>query len=102
MSLLFNMFSKFIKVGSQEIPGLTGKFGLGIQNEAGKGLTEFCQENTLITHLPTSKHSKLLLPFLFSSGSPALSGRKKNPKTQKKIAANVSFPPSIRVDAYKY
>ena len=48
MSLLFNMFSKFIKVGSQEIPGLTGKFGLGIQNEAGKGLTEFCQENTLI------------------------------------------------------
>ena len=48
MSLLFNMFSKFVKVGSQEIPGLTGKFGLGIQNEAGKGLTEFCQENTLI------------------------------------------------------
>ena len=48
MSLLFNMFSKFIKVGSQEIPGLTGKFGLGIQNEAGKGLTEFCQENALI------------------------------------------------------
>ena len=37
MSLLFNMFSKFVKVGSQEIPGLTGKFGLGIQNEAGKG-----------------------------------------------------------------
>ena len=48
MSLLFNMFSKFVIVGSPEIPGLTGKFGLGIQNEAGKGLTEFCQENTLI------------------------------------------------------
>ena len=36
------------KVGSQEIPGLTGKFGLGVQNEAGQRLIEFCQENALI------------------------------------------------------
>ena len=36
------------KVGSQEIPGVTGKFGLGIQNEAGQRLTEFCQKNTLV------------------------------------------------------
>ena len=36
------------KVGSQEIPGVTGKFGLGTRNEAGQRLTEFCQENTLI------------------------------------------------------
>ena len=36
------------KVGSQETPGVTGKFGLGVQNEAGKRLIEFCQENTLI------------------------------------------------------
>ena len=36
------------KVGSQEIPGVTGKFGLGAQNEAGQRLTEFCQENALI------------------------------------------------------
>ena len=35
-------------MGSQEIPGVTGKFGLGIQNEAGQRLTEFCQENSLI------------------------------------------------------
>ena len=35
------------KVGSQEIPGVTGKFGLGVQNEAGQRLTYFCQENTL-------------------------------------------------------
>ena len=35
------------KVGSQEIPG--GKFSLGVQNEAGQRLTEFCQENTLVT-----------------------------------------------------
>ena len=36
------------KVGSQEIPGVTGKFGLGVHNEAGKRLTEFCQENNLV------------------------------------------------------
>ena len=36
------------EVGSQEIPGVTGKFGLGTRNEAGQRLTEFCQENTLI------------------------------------------------------
>ena len=35
-------------VGSQEIPGVTGKFGLVIQNEAWQRLTEFCQENTSI------------------------------------------------------
>ena len=36
------------KVGSQEIPGLTGKFGLVVQNEAGQRLTEFFQENALV------------------------------------------------------
>ena len=36
------------KVGSQETPGVTGKFGLGIQNEAGQRLIEFCQENALV------------------------------------------------------
>ena len=35
------------KVGSQEIPGVTGKFHLGVQNEAGQKLREFCQENIL-------------------------------------------------------
>ena len=35
------------KEGSQEIPGVTGKFGLGVQNEAGQRLIEFCQENAL-------------------------------------------------------
>ena len=37
------------KVGSQEIPGVTGKFGLGIWNEAGQRLTEFCQRNAMGT-----------------------------------------------------
>ena len=36
------------KVGSQEIPGITGKLGLRVQNEAVQNLTEFCQENTLV------------------------------------------------------
>ena len=36
------------KVGSQETSGVTDKFGLGVQNEAGQRLTEFCQENTLV------------------------------------------------------
>ena len=37
------------KVGSQEIPGATSKFSLGVQSEAGQRLTEFCQENTVVT-----------------------------------------------------
>ena len=37
-----------MKVGSQETPGVTGKFGLGVWNEAGQRLIEFCQENTLV------------------------------------------------------
>ena len=36
------------KVGSQETPGVTGKFGLGVRNEAGQRLIEFCQENGLV------------------------------------------------------
>ena len=36
------------KVRNQDIPGVTGKFGLGVQKEAGQRLTEFCQENVLV------------------------------------------------------
>ena len=36
------------KVGSQETPGVTGKFGLGVKNEAGQRLTEFCEEKELV------------------------------------------------------
>ena len=48
------------KEGSQEIPGVTDKFSLGVQNEAGQRLTEFCQENTLVSSntlnpLPTTQ-----------------------------------------------
>ena len=46
--VLFIMGNWNAKVGSQEIPGVTGNFGLGVQNEAGQRLTEFCQENALV------------------------------------------------------
>ena len=45
------------KVGSQETPGVTGKFGLGMWNEAGQRLIEFCQENALvIANTPFQQH----------------------------------------------
>ena len=47
--VLFTIGDWNAKVGSQEIPGGTGKFGLGVQNEAGQRATEFCQENALVT-----------------------------------------------------
>ena len=49
------------KVGSQEIPGVTGKFGLGVQNEAGQRLTEFCQENTLVISITFFQQQKRIL-----------------------------------------
>ena len=47
--VLFMIKNWNAKVGSQEIPEVTGKFGLGVQNEAGQRLTECCQENSLVT-----------------------------------------------------
>ena len=47
-NILFIIADWNAKVGSQETPGVTGKFGLGIQNEAGQRLTECCQENALV------------------------------------------------------
>ena len=44
----FNCKDWNANVGSQEIFGVAGKFGLGVQNEAGQRLTEFCQENALV------------------------------------------------------
>ena len=45
-------------MGSQETPGVTGKFGLGIQNEAGQRLIELCQENALVIETPSSNNSR--------------------------------------------
>ena len=49
------------KIGSPETPGVTGSFGLGVQNEAGQRLIEFCQENPLVTANTLSGHSNPLL-----------------------------------------
>ena len=46
--VLFIMGEWNAKGGSQEIPGVTGKIGLGVHNEAGQSLTEYCQENALV------------------------------------------------------
>ena len=46
--VLLNIGDWIAKVGSQETPGVTGKFGLGVWNEAGQRLIEFCQESTLV------------------------------------------------------
>ena len=49
------------KVGSQEIPGVTGKFGFGVQNEPGQRLTEFLQENTpVIANTLFQQHKRRL------------------------------------------
>ena len=46
------------KVGSQETPGVKGKFGLGVQNEAGQRLIEFCQENALVIAKTSSNNTR--------------------------------------------
>ena len=46
------------KVGSQEIPGVTGKFSPGVQNKAGQRLTEFCQENALVIANTLFQHKR--------------------------------------------
>ena len=57
------------KVGSQEIPRVTGKFGLGVQNEAGQRLTEFCQENTLvIANILFQQHKRQLCTWISADG----------------------------------
>ena len=56
--VLFITGDQNAKVGSQDIPGVTGKFGHGGQNEAGQRLIEFCQENALSQQTPSSKNTR--------------------------------------------
>ena len=59
------------KVGSQETPGVTGKFGLGMWNEAGERLIEFCQENTLvIANILFQQHKRRLYTWTSPDGQP--------------------------------
>ena len=57
------------KVGSQETPGVKGKFGLGMQNEAGQRLIEFCQENALvIANTLFQQHKRILYTWTSPDG----------------------------------
>ena len=57
------------KVGSQETPGVTGKFGLGVRNEAGQRLIDFCQENTLvIANTLFQQHKRILYTWTSPDG----------------------------------
>ena len=57
------------KLGSQETPGVTGKFDLGVQNEAGQRLIEFCQENALvITNTLLKQHKRRLYTWTSPDG----------------------------------
>ena len=60
---LFHYKGLEAKVESQEIPGITSKFGLGVQNEAGQRLTEFCQENALVIANTLFQQHKRRLPL---------------------------------------
>ena len=56
------------KIGSQETPGVTGNFGLGVQNKAGQRLKEFCQRNTLIIANTLFQQHKRLYPWTSPDG----------------------------------
>ena len=57
------------EVGSQETPGVTGQFGLGVQNEAGQRLIEFCQESSLVTaNTLFQQHKKRLYTCISTDG----------------------------------
>ena len=57
-AVLFLIRDWNVKIGSQEIPGITGKFGLGVKNEEGQRLTGFCQENALVIANTLSQQHK--------------------------------------------
>ena len=60
IDVLFSIGDWNAKVGSKELPGVTGKFGLGIQNKAGQRLAEFCQENALVIANTLFQHKRRL------------------------------------------
>ena len=67
--VLFIIGDRNAKVGSQETLGVTGKFGLGIQNEVGQRLIEFCQENALaIANTLFQQHKRRLYPWASPDG----------------------------------
>ena len=91
--VLFIIGGQNAKVGSKETPGVTGKFGLGVQNEAGQRLIEFCQENALVIAntlfqqhkrrlytwtSPGGQHRNLIIVFAAKDGEALYSQQKKD------------------------
>ena len=69
--VLFIIGDWHAKVGSQETPGVTGKFGLGMLNEVGQRLIEFCQENALvIANTLFQQHKRKLYTWTSPDGQP--------------------------------
>ena len=67
--VLFIIGGRNAKVGSQETSGVTGKFDLGVQNEVGQRLTEFCQKNTLvIAGTLSQQHKRQLYKWISPEG----------------------------------
>ena len=67
--ILFSIGNWNAKVGSQETSGVTGRFDLGVQNDAGQRLIEFCQENTLVTaNTLFQQHKRRLYTWTSSDG----------------------------------
>ena len=67
--VLFTIGDWNAKVGSHEIPGVTGKFGLGLQNEAGQRQTELCKENVLvIANILSQQHKRRLYTWTSPDG----------------------------------
>ena len=65
------MSFSLLGTGLQETPGVTGKFGLGVQNEAGQRLIEFCQENTLdIANTLFQQHKRRLYMDITRGSTP--------------------------------
>ena len=66
--ILFILGDWNAKVGSQETPEVTGKFGLGLQNEAGQRLIEFCQENAQVITNTLFQHKRRLYTWASPDG----------------------------------
>ena len=84
------------KIGSQETPGVTGKFGLGVQNEAGQRLIEFCQENALV--IAKNKWLILLVVYVVKSKADLRTNKVKSIQERETAPSYCSFLFSISIN----
>ena len=87
--VLFIIGDRNAKAGGQEITGVMGKFALGVQNEAGQRLTEFCQENALvIANTLFQQHKRRL----YTDGEALYSQQKQDQELTVALIMNSLFP----------